>query len=106
MQELYLEAILYGRKYNGKALVCLMDYSCSNKIMDEISTHLFSIPELYRIQKEIDQWMTKFKKILSVFDGVFPIVELPLLLLGVTQQLFFHVSLGSYHSISVNEVQE
>jgi hypothetical protein len=85
MQELYLEAILYSRKYNGKAMVCLMDYSCSNKIMDEISTCLFSIPELDRIQKEIDQWMTKFRKILSAFDGVFPIARMPCGAVGMEQ---------------------
>ena len=75
----YIERPYYhGGKYNGKAMVRFMDYSRSSKIMDEISTYLLSIPELDRIQKEeIDQWMPKFKKILSIFDGVFSIARMP-----------------------------
>lgn len=45
----YIERPYYhSGKHNGKAMVCLMDYSHSSKITDEISMYLLSIPELLR----------------------------------------------------------
>ncbi len=76
----YIERPYYhGGKYNGKAMVRLMDYSHSCKIMDQILEHLLtSIPDLDASRRgEINEWIPKFKKILSVFDGAFSISRMP-----------------------------
>jgi cell division septum initiation protein DivIVA len=76
----YIERPYYhGGKYNGKAMVHLMDYSHSSKIMDQIAEHLLtSIPDLDASHREeINEWIPKFKKVLSVFDGAFSISRMP-----------------------------
>jgi len=68
----------HGGKYNGKAMVRLMDYSQSSKIMDEIATYLLSVPNLDVSQREeVNEWIPKFNKILSVYDGIFSIARMP-----------------------------
>jgi SMC interacting uncharacterized protein involved in chromosome segregation len=68
----------HGGKYNGKTMVHLMDYSHSRNIMDQIAAHLLSIPDLDDSQKEeINEWIPKFKKTLSIFDGAFSIARMP-----------------------------
>jgi hypothetical protein len=75
----YIEKPFYhGGKYNGKAMVKLMDYSNSEKMFDSIQTYLLSLPVSSRCSNsEIIQWIHKFKKILSVFDGVFSVARKP-----------------------------
>jgi hypothetical protein len=49
----YIERPYYhGGKYNGKSMVCLMDYSHSSNIMEQIAAHLLSIPYLDDSQKK------------------------------------------------------
>jgi hypothetical protein len=37
-----------GRKYNEKAMVCLMDVKHLSKVMDEIGAYILSIPQVDR----------------------------------------------------------
>ena len=68
----------HGGKYNGKAMVRFMDYSHSSAIMDGIARHLLALPDLDAgQQEEVNEWIPKFKRILSVFDGVFSIARMP-----------------------------
>jgi len=62
----------HGGKYNGKVMVRLMDYKHSSRVMDEIAAFILSIPQNDRCPNvEVEEWVDKFKKILSVFDGIF-----------------------------------
>jgi hypothetical protein len=67
----------HGGKYNGKAMVRLMDYKHASKVLDNICSYLLSIPQVDRCPNtEVDEWIAKFKKNLSVFDGVFSIARM------------------------------
>jgi hypothetical protein len=67
----------HGGKYNGKAMVRLMDYKHSSNVMDEIAAFILSIPLVDRCpNEEVQEWVEKFKKILSVFDGIFSIARM------------------------------
>jgi hypothetical protein len=69
----------HGGKYNGKgkAMARFMDYSHSSAIMDGIARHLLALPDLDAGQwEEVNEWIPKFKRILSVFDGVFSIARM------------------------------
>jgi hypothetical protein len=68
---------LHGGKYNGKAMVCLMDYKHSSKVMDEISIYLLSIPQVDSCpNEEVEEWISRFKNILSVFDRIFSTAQM------------------------------
>ena len=67
----------HGGKYNGKAMVHLMDYKHSSKVMDEPRAFILAIPQVDRCaNEEVEEWTTKFKNILSVFDGMFSIARM------------------------------
>ena len=67
----------HGGKYNGKAMVRLMDYKLSSKVLDEIAAFILSIPQVDRCpNEEVEEWVAKFKKILNVFDGIFSIARM------------------------------
>ena len=67
----------HGGKYNGKAMVRLMDYKHSSRVMDEIAAFILSIPQVDRCPNvEVEEWVDKFKKILSVFDRIFSIARM------------------------------
>jgi hypothetical protein len=55
-------------------MVHLMDYKHSSKVMDELRAFILAIPQVDRCtNEEVEEWTTKFKNILSVFDGIFSI---------------------------------
>jgi hypothetical protein len=66
-----------GGKYNGKAMVHLMDYKDSSNVLDEIRAFILSIPQVDRCpNEEVKEWIHKFKNILRVFDEIFSIARM------------------------------
>jgi hypothetical protein len=53
----------HGGKYNGKAMVHMMDYKHSSKVMDEIAAFILSIPQVDKCpNEEVEEWVAKCKK--------------------------------------------
>jgi hypothetical protein len=57
----HIEKPYYHRgKYNGKAMVRLMDYKHSSNVMDEIASFILSIPLVDRCpNEEVQEWVEK-----------------------------------------------
>ncbi len=59
----------HGGKYNCKAMINFMDYKHPSNVIDEIRDFIFSIPPVDRCPNKLEEWINKFKKILSVIQN-------------------------------------
>jgi len=63
LSKYHIEKTYYhGGKYNGKAMVHLMEYKHTSKVMDELRAFILAIPQVDRCtNEEVEEWTTKFK---------------------------------------------